>query len=115
MAQPAAISFVTDVFRPTPIDARPRQPVSSAVEELHRGLMEELDPSRRGNIHVELGKIALKDGRLDAAARHFREALELDPRLEQARRWLEEIGEKVEQHEPKGLRAVLARANPFRR
>ncbi len=115
MAFSIAVSFAPDVFEPKPVDEQPRQGVSGDVEALHRGLMEEIDPSRRAQIHMELGKMALKDGRLEAAARHFHEALTLDPRLEPARRWLDELGERKQGHEAKGLRGALARVNPFRR
>lgn len=115
MTQTAVMTMDADVLEPTPLEARPRQGVSADVEALHRGLMDELDPTRRGHIHVELGRIALKDGRLEAAARHFREALTLDPRLEHARRYLEELGERVGAHEPKGLRGLIGRLMPGRR
>ena len=93
-------------------NARPRSPeVSPQVASLHRDLMDTLDTDRRAHIHVELGIIALKDGRLEAGARHFREALLLNPRSQAARRWLEDLGEGAHAlpQRPRGLRGLLAR------
>jgi len=115
MTHSAGLAMDADVLEPMPLEARPRQAVSADVEALHRGLMDELDPTRRGHIHIELGRIALKDGRLEAAARHFREALTLDPRLEHARAWLEQLGERVERERPRGLKGLLERVSLLRR
>jgi hypothetical protein len=51
------------------------------------------DDGERGSIHLELGRIALADSRVELAARHFKEALVLDLHLEQARTLLLELGE----------------------
>ncbi len=115
MAHSATMPVGADVFHPRPLDEQPRQGVSPAVEALHRGLMEEMDPSRRAQIHVELGTLALRDGRLEAAARHFHEALTLDPRLEPARRWLDELGERRADSQARGLKGALSRLLPTRR
>lgn len=113
MAQ--AMPITADVFEPKPMEERPRQGLSGAVEALHRGLMEEIDPARRAQIHHELGTIALKDGRIEAAARHFHEAITLNPRLESARRWLDELGERRTPRDERGLRGILSRVNLFKR
>lgn len=90
---------------------RPRsEGVTPQVASLHRDLMDTLDPTQRARVHVELGTIALKDGRLDAAARHFREALVLDPRSQAARRWLDQLAaERAPAPREKGLRGLLSR------
>lgn len=93
-------------------EARPRvAEVSPQVASLHRDLMDTLDAGQRAHIHVELGTIALKDGRLEAAARHFREALVLDPRSQSARRWLDDLGEEGAAHiaPARGLRGLWSR------
>lgn len=116
MGQPAVSpleSFDFDAVALDGADGRPRSPqVSSQVASLHRDLMDTLDEGQRSNIHVELGMIALKDGRLEAGARHFREALLLDPRSQAARRWLDDLGEgaaAVRPERPRGLRGLFAR------
>ena len=63
------------------------------VATLHARLMESTDSTERARIHLELGRIALRDGRLDVAVRHFKEALLLDARLEAARQILADLGE----------------------
>lgn len=110
MARSTVATLEPDVFAPEPVPLPPRPGLGSRVEALQATLMEELDDSHRGEIHVELGKIALKDGRIEAAARHFQEALELDPRLEAARRWLQDLGQ-AEPPRPQrgGLRSLLSR------
>ena len=42
---------------------------------------------------LELGRLALRDGRLEVAVRHLREALLLDGRMESARQLLADLGE----------------------
>ncbi len=62
-------------------------------EALQRRLIDCADDRERARIHLELGRIATTEGRLDLAVRHLREALALDRRLEQARRLLADLGE----------------------
>lgn len=71
----------------------PMDPLPERVETLQRRLMELTDPRARAEIHLDLGAMAVRDGRLDHAGRHFREALVLEPRLERARALLHELGE----------------------
>ena len=60
--------------------------------ELQARLMDTADPGDRARIHLELGRLALSDGRLDGAVRHLREAILLDPRLDAARTLLQDLG-----------------------
>lgn len=64
------------------------------VAELHLKLVDEPDRGRRASMHLELASLALRDGNLEQAARHFREALWLEPTLERARAGLRELGER---------------------
>lgn len=61
--------------------------------ELQRLLVERPDPGERARVHLELGRLALDGRRVDLAIRHFREALLLDPRLDNARQALHALGE----------------------
>jgi hypothetical protein len=63
------------------------------VGELHVRLIDERDDRNRASMHLELATLALKDGKLDQAARHFREALVFDATLDRARRGLEDLGD----------------------
>ena len=65
------------------------------VSQLHLLLIDELDDLRRARFHLELAVIAVRDGQLDSAACHFREALHFDHTLELARKGLHELGELV--------------------
>ena len=58
------------------------------VVELHQRLCEERDDVERARMHLELGQLAVKEGRLEQAARHFREALVFDRGCAPARRSL---------------------------
>lgn len=68
-------------------------PESRSIDDLQSRLMDTRDVQERARIHLELGRIALSDGRLEVAVRHLREALVLDQRLEQARKLLQELGQ----------------------
>lgn len=63
------------------------------VAELHLRLIDEQDDRTRARMHLELASLAVRDGKLEQAARHFREALVFDQTLERARVGLEELGE----------------------
>lgn len=63
------------------------------VAELHLRLIEEQDDRARAGMHLELATLAVRDGKLEQAARHFREALLFDKTLDRARLGLEELGE----------------------
>lgn len=65
------------------------------VAELHHRLIYETDGVIRAGLHLELASLGVADGRFEDAARHFREALLLDNRLEHARKGLHELGEKL--------------------
>jgi len=67
-------------------------PTPDPVEVLQARLVDTLDEGERARIHLELGRLALSDGRLEVAVRHLREALVLDIRLEQARKLLQDLG-----------------------
>ena len=66
---------------------------TDTVDQLQARLMDTLDAGPRARIHLELGRRALSDGRLETAVRHLREALVLDHRLEQARKHLQDLGQ----------------------
>jgi hypothetical protein len=72
-------------------------------------LLDTEDDLERGSIHLELGRMALSEGRMELAARHFKEALVLDLHLEQARALLLELSESTiaSMHTRNGPRAAL--------
>lgn len=70
---------------------------SLRVASLHRQLIEESDRPSVARIHLELGEIAINEGRFPQARRHFREALWWDPSLESARSALHGLGEWLDQ------------------
>lgn len=67
--------------------------LSQRVTALHRLLIEETERSTCAKIHLELGEIAVGEGRFPNANRHFREALWWDPSLDAARSALLALGE----------------------
>lgn len=77
------------------------------VAELHMRLIDEQDRGRRASMHLELASLALRDGNLEQAARHFREALLLDDKLERARVGLKELGERSTLHASGGRRGFM--------
>jgi hypothetical protein len=77
------------------------------IAELHRRLVEETDDAARARMHLELGAIAARAARLDAATRHFREALAFEPGLIAARTGLAQLGVR---QEGERKRDVLRRA-----
>ena len=77
------------------------------VAELHLKLVDEQDRGRRAGMHLELASLALRDGNLEQAARHFREALLLEPTLERARIGLKELGERSTLHKGDGRRGLM--------
>ncbi len=81
------------------------------VAELHWRLVEVADPVERAAIHLELGRIAMKQGQLTEAAQHFREALWHDARLEAARTALHSLSlDGPKRGRPvSGLRALWSR------
>jgi len=84
---------------------------------LQARLLETPGDTARARIHLELGRIALRDGRLEVAVRHFKEALVLDRRLDAARQMLLDLGEGSRIAAGRGdrrkaMRGILAR---FRR
>ena len=68
---------------------------SSSIEALQVRLLDESDPGARASVHLELGRLALRDGRLEIAARHLREALLLNRSLDAAKDLLRELGEEA--------------------
>jgi hypothetical protein len=88
------------------------------VEELQQLLLEATDPKIRAAAHLELGRIAMGEGRIEAGVRHLREALLLDPRLEAARQLLGDLGEasRITVHTMRDRKsAVRALLGRFRR
>jgi hypothetical protein len=77
------------------------------VAQLHLLLIEEQDRGRRAAMHLELASLALRDGNLEQSARHFREALLLDDKLERARTGLKELGERSTFHTSAGRRGLM--------
>lgn len=69
---------------------------SSTVAMLHRRLIDEMEPSAAARIHLELGNIAIQDGKFEQAITHFKEALWWDPHLDAARSSLLALGEWVD-------------------
>ncbi len=65
------------------------------VEQLHMALIDTEQDGERASIHLELGRLAWADGRMELAVRHLKEALVLDFHLEQARTLLQELGEST--------------------
>ena len=55
---------------------------------LQAQLMELRDDGLRSRVHLELGRLWVRWDRLELAARHFQEALFLDPQLQDARQQL---------------------------
>lgn len=94
-------------------DTGPPQDGPERIAALQAALIEPLDSRRRAEIHVELARLALREGRVDQAVRQLREALHHDPRLEAARRLLDGIGVKAAAErapdEPPRLRGLLSR------
>lgn len=68
-------------------------PDPDRVASLHQQLLDTPGDAARARVHLELGRIALRDGRLEVAVRHFKEALVFDRRLDQARQLLGDLGE----------------------
>lgn len=68
-------------------------------------LLEVRDPRARGKAHLTLGRTAWRDGKTDAARRHFREAARLSPEDPEVVRALRTVGETVERRpEPRRRR-----------
>lgn len=66
------------------------------VAALHLQLIEEIDAKTKADIHLELGQIAVSEGKFPQATRHFKEALWFDPSLHAARTALHALGEWVD-------------------
>ena len=66
------------------------------VAALHQQLIVETDNDARAKIHMNLGELAMRAGRFPQASRHYREALLLDQRLDEARDALRSLGEWVD-------------------
>lgn len=71
--------------------------IRKRIQVLHRQLCELQDAHQLAEIHMELGTMAVADGKFPQANRHFREALWWDPGLDQARVALHALGEWVDQ------------------
>ena len=65
-----------------------------------RVLVEDDDPVQRSRAHLELGKRAWARKDVKLAARHFREAADLDPSAEAPAHALRDLGEPVAQRPP---------------
>ncbi len=84
------------------------------LAELQQQLMELHDEGLRGRVHLELGRLWVRWGRLELAARHFQEALVLDPQLQEARQQLARVrallpGQPEESRRTR-LKSVIKRA-----
>lgn len=90
--------------KPTPEPS----PLGARAIELQRELMEHTDPAHRARVHVELGVLALRERKPATAVRHFREALKLDPRSQDAARRLADLVEREAPAEGR-LRGLLRR------
>ena len=77
------------------------------VAELHLKLVDEQDRGRRAAMHLELASLAVRGGNLEQAARHFREALWLEPNLERARAGLKDLGERASAQKSDGRRGLV--------
>lgn len=88
--------------------------VPDHVAELHHRLIDEPDAFVRAALHLELAGHAVANGQFESAARHFREALFLDSRLDRARKGLAELGDRSPRAvAPKSLwRRAAARLRP---
>ncbi len=76
--------------------------------DLHRVLLEATDPLVRAQAHLELGRQAMRDGRLESAVRHLREALVLDRRIVAARSLLRDLGEgSTVEERPAGRKSMV--------
>ncbi len=67
--------------------------VAPSKELLVKTLLEDPSEVNRSRAHFELGRIAVADHAVEKAARHFREAADLDPTDEQPIRALRALGE----------------------
>ncbi|MCB9777832.1 MAG: hypothetical protein H6742_04650 [Alphaproteobacteria bacterium] len=99
------------------VDERGNRRGEPGRADLQRALMEQPDARERARIHVELARIALSEGQMDATVRHLREALVLDRRLEAARRLLADLGEgsRIEVAESGGRSAVVSLLRKWRK
>ncbi len=70
------------------------------VARLQKVLLETEDEGERARVHLELGRMALEWRRVDQAIRHFKEALVLDPNLENARAALHSLGAGITEAAP---------------
>lgn len=88
--------------------------VPDHVAELHQRLIDEPDALIRAGIHLELAGHAVANGQFESAARHFREALLLDHKLDRAHRGLRELGDRVPRPTPEkgGWRRLVSRFRP---
>lgn len=83
-------------------------PLPDPVSQLQHLLLETTDPRARARVHLDLARHVLQAGRLEAAARHLREALHFDPRLDAARALLSEVGPQKGSLKPRSaMRSLL--------
>jgi len=66
------------------------------IAEIHLRLVDETDARRRAALHLELAAIAAREGKLDAARRHLREALHFDQTLDRARAELHALAARAD-------------------
>lgn len=79
------------------------------IAELHHQLIEERDPVCRAQLHMELGELAIRDGRLVQAARHFEEALFHDKSLHVAHEALRSLGHRHTPTPPGRIQSLMQR------
>lgn len=64
------------------------------IEELQSILVFDHDRRSRAFAHLQLGRLAIKEHRRDAAIQHFREALVLDAHMDRAREFLKDLSQE---------------------
>ncbi|MFT5586149.1 MAG: hypothetical protein ACI9VR_003746 [Cognaticolwellia sp.] len=64
------------------------------MEELQSILVFDPDRRSRAFAHLQLGRLAMREHRREAAVQHFREALVLDAHMDRAREFLKDLSKE---------------------
>jgi hypothetical protein len=64
------------------------------MEELQSILVFDPDRRSRAFAHLQLGRLAMREQRREAAMQHFREALVLDAHMDRAREFLKDMSQQ---------------------
>ncbi len=64
------------------------------MEELQSILVFDPDRRSRAFAHLQLGRLAMREERREAAMQHFREALVLDAHMDRAREFLKDLSQE---------------------